>query len=673
VNRQLAALAGLYGIQTSYRDTRKQRQEAQPESVLLILAALGASVRTMDDVPKALAEEKLKAGEKSIPPVMVAWDGKLPAGSARFGKGIKAYVVDEDGHETSCPPRRLPPGYHRLIARNGRRTTETLIIAAPVKARFPFSEPVWGAFAPAYSLDSARALAAGDLTDFDSFTEWILAMGGRIAATLPLLAGYLDAPFDPSPYAPVSRLFWNEFYADPRRAWEFTAGAFSLQPSAAEPRNDGLIDYRRVMAQRRATLEKLARQFFTLAGSPRRNEFEAFCRSNPELDTYARFRAVVDRQRSGWKQWPARLRDGVIQNGDFDADAFDYHRYAQWIVQEQLQHTAKRMESAGGALYLDMPLGLHMSGYDTWRYPQLFVQGMAAGAPPDPVSTEGQHWGFQPLDPRAMRQDHYRYTIAGIRNHLKFARLIRIDHVMGLHRQYWIPDGVDKSQGVYVQYPADELYAIWNVESHRSGAGVVGEDLGTVPPEVRKAMGRHNIQRLYALQYEIVETPGQARLRPPPPASVACLNTHDMPPFRAFLDGRDIPDRIRLGFLDEEAAREELQHRSAQRRALTRFLRDNGRLQSPKASSIELFQACVEFIGSSRALAALINVEDLWQETDPQNVPATTAEERPNWRRRFKHALEEMRANPRFASILQDLDSARRKRMRQPPVQPRET
>jgi 4-alpha-glucanotransferase len=534
-----------------------------------------------------------------------------------------------------------------------------------VRAHFPFAEPSWGGFAPAYALDSARNLGAGDLTDFEGFADWILARGGRIAATLPLLAGYLDAPFDPSPYAPVSRLFWNEFYADPERTEEFAALRATTVPEARPSKESGetdgakIVDYRSVMASRRARLERLAQQFFSHAPAPRRDAFESFRRANPDLDDYARFRAVVDRARFGWPAWPPPLRGGSISPGDYDESAFNYHRYAQWIVQEQLQRVARRVQSAGGGLYLDMPLGLHIGGYDTWRYPALFVRAMAAGAPPDPVSTEGQHWGFQPLHPRAMREDHYRYTIAGIRNHLKYARLARIDHVMGLHRQYWIPDGVDKSKGVYVKYPAEELYAILSLESHRSGAGIVGEDLGTVPPGVRTAMRRHNIQRLYALQYEIVDTPGDPRLRPPPKGAVACLNTHDMPPFRAFLDGRDIPDRIRLGFLGEDAARQERLRRNSERRSLARFLRRQGLLGSTRASSMEMFKASLEFLGSSRAGIAMVNVEDLWQETDPQNVPATT-DERPNWRRRLKRSLEEIRANPELAELLHNLDSARR-------------
>jgi 4-alpha-glucanotransferase len=671
VNRQLAELARLYGIQTSYRDTQKQRQEATPETLLLTLAALGAPVRSMDDVPRALADRAAEAASTRIPPVIVAWDGKVPAAARRLGSKQKPVLITEDGEEQPWPPRHLPAGYHTLFVRDGSRNFETLVISAPSRAHFPFSEHVWGVFAPVYALDSARGLGAGDLTDFESFANWVVSLGGRVTATLPLLAGYFETPFDPSPYAPVSRLFWNELYADPERVAEFKS-ADDSSPVSESTKPNGIVDYRELMPRRRAVLERLAKQFFANGSGQRRDAFEAFRRANPGLDDYARFRAVVDRTRSGWTTWSAPLRDGVIAPGDYDPSAFAYHQYAQWIVQEQLQRIADRFGAAGGALYLDMPLGLHPGGFDAWRYPNLFVKAVAAGAPPDPVSTEGQHWGFRPLHPWAMREDRYRYAIAGIRNHLKYAKLLRIDHVMGLHRLYWIPDGVDKSEGVYVEYPADEMYAILSLESHRNRAGIVGEDLGTVPPVVRSTMRQRHLYRLYALQYEIVGSRNDPGLRRPPEEAVACLNTHDMPPFRAFLDGRDIPDRIRLGFLDEDAARQERIHRSGQRRALARFLHAHGLVAGKQPSSLDLFQACVEFIGASRARVALVNVEDLWQETDPQNVPATEIE-RPNWRRRLKRMLEEIRSNPQFAEALGKLDHARGRHKRKLSAQPRGT
>jgi 4-alpha-glucanotransferase len=408
------------------------------------------------------------------------------------------------------------------------------------------------------------------------------------------------------------------------------------------------------MKQRRAALETLAHAFFKRPSDGRKTAFESFRRANPALDDYAQFRAVAERQTAGWRSWPARLREGAIERGDYDGRIWQYHAYAQWIVQEQLERTAQGIRGAGGALYLDLPLGLHAEGYDTWRHRDLFAEGMAGGAPPDPLFTSGQNWGFPPLHPEITRRKRHAYTVACVRNHLKYGRLLRIDHVMGLHRLYWIPDGADGNRGVYVEYPADELYAILCLESHRAGAGIVGDNLGTVSPEVHTAMQRHRLRRLYVAQYEI----GGDGLRPPPADTVASLNTHDTPSFRGFLEGRDVADHRDLGFIDAKGERAAMGRRRTEIRALARGLRKRGLLKKgAETDAAELLRASAVFLASSAAAVTLINAEDLWLEADPQNVPAT-GPERPNWKRRLRRSLERMQSGARIAKVLKDVDTA---------------
>jgi len=226
--------------------------------------------------------------------------------------------------------------------------------------------------------------------------------------------------------------------------------------------------------------------------------------------------------------------------------------------------------------------------------------------------------------------------IAYLRNHFRFSKLLRIDHVMGLHRLYWIPDELTGDKGVYVEYPADELWAILCLESHRYRAGIVGENLGTVPPSVNAAIKRHSIREMYVLQYEIMGDPEKPGLRPPPRKSVASLNTHDMPPFRAFLDGFDIDDRVDLGLLNEKGARKERKERVLMRRKL------------------HSFRKAIQFLSDSMANIVLINAEDLWEETLPQNVPATSTE-RPNWRRRVRPSVEQIRKMAGIAEVLSNV------------------
>ena len=597
--RELLELARLYRIQTSYLDMRKQRRYADPEALLLVLRAMGAGVEKFDDVPEALVRRKTELRKRKVEPVMVAWDGQLHG-------------------------RKFEFGYHETEIDGGK----TFVISAPTRAYY--SQPrCWGLFCPIYALHSKRNPSAGDLRDFEHLMDWMHARGGTVAATLPLLGAFLDRPFETSPYSPATRLFWNEFYTDVERVPEFTGNPGRLAVTK-------FVDYRGVMAYKRRVLEGLARRFFSNTGSQRLQAYGKFVHENEGVDEYARFRAVTDRQRSGWNRWPDRLRGGRITESDYDADTKNYHLYAQWIIQEQLRSLSDKAHFRGQLLYLDLPLGLHPDSYDVWRYRDSFVSGVAGGAPPDPVFTKGQNWGFPPMNPEAMRANRYEYVIALLRNHFRYAKLLRIDHVMGLHRLYCIPDGLSGDKGVYVEYPADELYAILCLESHRYKAGIVGENLGTVPPAVNRALARHNILQMYVVQYEIMGDPDNPKLRPVPAKSVASLNTHDMPPFQAFLEGLDIDDRVDLGLLDERASGTERKQRVVMRRKLGSFTK------------------ATQFLAKSMADIVLVNVEDLWQEILPQNVPATD-KARPNWRRRIRPGIEQIRKMAAVAEVLADV------------------
>jgi 4-alpha-glucanotransferase len=261
--------------------------------------------------------------------------------------------------------------------------------------------------------------------------------------------------------------------------------------------------------------------------------------------------------------------------------------------------------------------------------------------------TSGQDWSFPPMNPQVMRTSGHAYTIAMIRNHLRFARLLRIDHVMGLHRLFWIPEGMPGTQGLYVRYPSEEVYALLSVESHRYDAGIVGENLGLVPPEVNEALTRHNIRQLYIVQSEASVDSRKKPLRKPKEDVVASLNTHDMAPFQSIIDGKDIDDRLSLKFLDRKTALKERKTRNRLRKSLRKFL-----------NTKNVFQGCVDYIGRSKASVVLVNLEDLWNETQPQNVPATT-KERPNWRRRLRYSIEQMRVSRRIQKVLYRLGETR--------------
>ncbi len=248
--------------------------------------------------------------------------------------------------------------------------------------------------------------------------------------------------------------------------------------------------------------------------------------------------------------------------------------------------------------------------------------------------------------------------IRSLRNHLRHARILRFDHVMGLHRLYWIPQGFRADDGVYVRYPMDEMCAILTLESHRFGARIVGEDLGTVPAAVDRALVRHGIATMYVLQYETNPEKGRA-LREVPADCVASVNTHDMPQFAAYWEGLDIEDRLGLGLLTAEAAAEERRRRAGLRRRITEFLRAQGLLSSAEPACPQVLEACERYQEASVADIMLVKLEYLRGDTQPQNRPGTYREH-PNWRRKARHAFDEFSEMPEVARILAAIDRLRR-------------
>ena len=691
----LQELAQLHGILLAYDDATGRRREATPESLLRVLQILGAPVGGMADVADALRRRRRAPWERGLEPVSLAWDGehaeltlRLPSRAAE--STLHGSLALEGGRVQSCTwdlrhrpvvetaeldgqayvakrltlPADLPWGYHRLEVDLSGKTLTSLIVRAPRAAYTPDAgrqRRTWGVFLPLYALHSRRSWGGGDFSDLQRLTEWVQGLGGGVVATLPLTAAFLDEPFEPSPYSPASRLFWNEFYLDieaipelsrcPEAQALLDSGDFRREREAL--RALPLVDYRRQMALKRRVLEALARSFFR-DSSERRAAFERYVAANPAVEDYARFRAAGERLRTPWPDWPAPQRDGTLSPGDYAGESYRYHRYVQWVAEEQLESLARTARKGGPGLYLDLPLGVHGHGYDVWRERDAFAVEASGGCPPDIVFPKGQDWGFPPLHPERIREQGYRYVLAYLRRQLRYAGILRIDHIPIFHRLFWVPRGMAARDGVYVRYAAEELYAIFNLESQRHQAILVGEDLGTVPPEVPESMERHNVQRMYVIQYALQPDPERA-LPPVPFHAVASVNNHDMPPFAAYWEGRDIGQRAELGLLggQDPAGEKELRRRMLD--ALVRFLRATGHLtEAPDAASV--IRACHAYLAQSPARAVLVNLEDLWLETEPQNVPSSTGEQRPNWRRKARCSLEEIGGLPEVLRALEEMN-----------------
>ncbi|NLW08007.1 MAG: 4-alpha-glucanotransferase, partial [Clostridia bacterium] len=543
-------------------------------------------------------------------------------------------------------PAGLPPGYHRFVLELSGHCHEAVIIAAPGRSyslAANENSKLWGCFLPLYALHSRQSWGAGDFGDLGVLLDWLHGLGGKLVGTLPLLAAFLDEPFAPSPYEPVSRLFWNEFYLDVSQVEELQISpqarelinSPSLQQEIAALRSAPLVDYRRGMALKRKVLEQCAAAFFAAAGK-RQAALQQWLTANPAARNYAQFRATTEQQCCTWPYWPERMREGNLRQGDYSPEVVRYHLYVQWLVQQQLQKISARARQKGQRLYLDYPLGVHCCGYDVWWERRTFVLTASGGSPPDAFFTGGQDWGIAPMHPQRLREQGYRYFIASIQNHLRYAGALRLDHIMGLHHLYWIPRGLKASEGVYVRYHAEELYAILCLESWRHQALLVGEDLGTVPAYIRKVMARHRIKRMYVLPYEYSGQPRQA-LRPIEAETLVCLNTHDMPPFAASWR----------------------QKSKLEKAVLALFLYRQGQLRTATTEVKEVTRACLKYLAASPANILLVNLEDLWQEMEPQNVPGTSAEARPNWRRKARYALEEFSTQSELLQTLQELNRLR--------------
>ncbi len=573
------------GLLPRYRSLDKEVRALLPETARALLCELTGAGRGADRRARTgrAPSGRSPAAESAAvaPPVLLSLSRseRRALGVRAPGTAARLYVREEGsptwrrlnrlpGGRRFVLPRDLGPGCHSLSADPEGAGLPQLVVAGPPRLRAHGPRRRWGLFVPVYALRDRGTWGCGDLSAFERLGGWAARAGASVLATLPLLPTFLDRPFDPSPYRPVSRRFWNEIYLDPRATPEFArSGAarelvrersFREQVALLEERSH--VDFRVVARLKRSVLEAMRSDFPRSASAARRGAFAAFVRSTPDLEEYARFRAFAERGGEG---------------------AAEYHRFAQWLVDEQFRAVARRLQGIGVDLYLDLPIGVHPRGFDVAHAPDTFARGVSLGSPPDPGVPEGQDWGLPPWRPAALVRSGYRPWIEPLAHHFTVARFLRVDHALGLHRQFWIPTGRPASEGAYVRFPARELYATLVAEAARFGAEVVGEDLGTTPPELRSTLRRRGILRLYVAQLEWDGLRPRHRV---PADSVASLNTHDFPPFAAYWD--------RLG--------------------------EPGRAAAPAAAA---FRTATARLARSPARLLLVNLEDLWGEMAPQNVP----------------------------------------------------
>ena len=577
-------------------------------------------------------------------------------------------------HAAKLPLPKLPPGYHHLRVTHNRQTHQTTLIAAPtVSQQAPpnqHGEPLksLGVFCPTYAIPSEQNLGIGNLADLNRLAQWAGRNGAELISTLPLLAVFNDdSPLhEPAPYSPVSRRFWNELFLDPTSTEPFEQGtdAKKLIASAAarkavatlHQRSD-TTDYRTAAKLNRKILDALTTDFYKLK-LDNSDAFKEYLKNQPLAGKYARFRAVCETTRKPWPQWPTHMRNGNLKPADADPNAERRHLVAQFLIAQQMADFSDDMAARNARLYLDLAVGVHPDGFDVFNDQSSYTKGATVGAPPDPMFTEGQDWGFPALQPTAARNAGYTEIIDAVRTHTDHAHFLRLDHVMGFHRLFLIPNGLPARDGAYIRYREDELFAILSLESHRAGTRLIGENLGTVPDVVEKRMTKHKIGKLYVGQFEGKPNPKDA-MNPVPRDVAASLNTHDLPTFVQHHTARDVPERIDAGVFNPELADNEIANRKKTAKAIEQWLKAQGAVTANKPKPSAVAEALYQYLAESDAELALINIEDLWGETHWQNIPGTTTEH-PNWQHKLAKTLEEIERSGKLSKILKDLAKRRR-------------
>jgi 4-alpha-glucanotransferase len=391
----------------------------------------------------------------------------------------------------------------------------------------------------------------------------------------------------------------------------------------------------------------------------------------PPLDHHAVFMALAEHfHTTQWRQWPREFQSAsnpaVALFASRHRQEIGFHLYVQFELDRQLESLAA-LTRAGRmqiGLYLDLALGSSEAGSDAWTNPELFVPGVRVGAPPDPYSATGQTWGFPPLHPLRLRESKYDYWIRVLRAQMAHAGMVRIDHVMGLFRQYWVPEGQTAEAGAYVRFPADDLLGILALESQRHGVIVIGEDLGTVPPEVPEAMRR---RRMLSSKVVWFEREWDGRFKPAgpyPERALTTVTTHDLPPLNGLWTKRDLDIRREIGLItDDEASVLADRERRDELAALVQRLREEKLLEESDGPTFEeLCTAVHAFAGRTRSVLFGVYLDDVAGEIEPVNIPGVRLSQYRSWSRRMRRTVESLVADPGVLRVLDEIRRARESR-----------
>jgi (1->4)-alpha-D-glucan 1-alpha-D-glucosylmutase len=693
----LERLSRRFGIAPEYDDIWGVRHAVSDESLVALLAAFEVDAGSDAAIEAAERASDLAAWHENVPPVAaivaadphwsvllrlppsvtrLRWIVEAEEGARHDGEldvatlpcTAQAELEGDTWHEYRLEPGvALLAGYHRLHIEG--RPGSTLLIAAPPRCHCPRvlegDGRVWGPALQLYALRSDQNWGIGDFTDLARVVEQWAARGAAIVGLNPLHALFAHNPAHASPYSPSSRLRLNTIYIDVEavedmrecelaqrvvRSAEFQARLEQLRASTE-------VDYASVGAAKREVLELLYTHFrerHIAANSPRAQAFQVFQAAGGEaLRHHALFEALQahfhaqDASVWGWPVWPEAWREVdsplVRAFADEQRERVELHEYLQWQAERQLARVDEhcRSRGLGVGLYLDLAVSVDRAGSDTWSHAHIYAPAASVGAPPDDFNRKGQAWGLPPLRPDRLRASGYRIFIDTLRENMRHAGALRIDHVMGLARLYWIPPGQSASDGAYVHYRADELFAIVALESQRNRCLVIGEDLGTVPDEIRHALAERGVLS-YRLMY--FERDGAGAFKPPhdyPREALVAVSTHDLPTLAGWWQGRDVSLRGSLGLFPDPSMTESLlAERIDDRRRLLDALQRAGLQAQGEAPPVDAAHA---FIASAPSAVMVLQLEDVLSVVEQANLPGTV-DQHPNWRRKLPCDLDALMA-----------------------------
>lgn len=695
-------LADLVGFHRDYIDSYGKQVFAKDQARQALLQAMGydlSSEQVLEQQIKSLNEQgwrkmlpathiakceeqqhSLVISLKSSSSSVITWEITTESGEALSNElaissltKIDETPLDEDyftKYQLDLP--NLPQGYHQLTVTHGEQTEHCHLIFAPKTCYSPqeaSSEKMWGYAAQLYSLKSDNNWGMGDFSDLLGLVEKSAEQGVSAIGLNPLHPLYPNNPAHRSPYSPTSRCFLNVMYIDVTNVPNYETcvaaqqrfNSDEFQAKLAFAKSVELIDYPAVADVKYPILEILFLDFTATANKALIKEFNNFkAEQGQDLLNLTTFDALYEHFRSqdentyGWKMWPEAYQEpssaAVKAFQQSHSERIDYFAFLQWLAHRQLTSVAEIAKDKGMpvGLYLDLAVGCDGSGVDVWCDKGVYVSGAAVGAPPDAMNTLGQDWGLTPINPVALKQQGYLPLVKALRSNMQYAGALRIDHILGLMRQYWVAPGMKADEGVYITFPLEDILRIIALESRREQCVVIGEDLGTVPDGFGDIMAAAGLLSYKVLFFERWDSGLFMRPDLYPAQSMVTVSTHDLPTLTGWWTGRDLEWRQELGlYPNDEMGQQERSARIDDRNLLVSALNDldvidmsKAPMQAPAKMNTELSVAVQKYMAQAPSHIQLIPLEDALEIVEQVNIPGTI-DQHPNWRQKLPVSMSE--------------------------------